>query len=280
MVAGWTLVGGIAVGCSNVRSAYNFADSFVLQQVDALVSLTEPQRSLARRLVRQELRRALITGFPKFVALNQQHFRLLENPQATVKDFERMDEEVRHFMFSLLPPVAPALSEFLFSLNESQRTQLNEALQRRFDALARRLKTPEARRAESEKRFQTWAGWTVGKLDYAEQHMWVTNALSENQYPWTQELHNRSRMIYQWSVAAKTPDTLRAFIQKACKDPLSLRSPEYAQAIELWQAKIRPTQWKVIQTAPAAVRQEWIQARKLLLQQVEEIWKEESGAAA
>ncbi len=267
-------LGLLTTSCVGVRMAYQWADTFVVQRIESVVHLSKDQKKLVKRLVREELRRAFLQGYPTWVEMSREHFRLLEDPGRTYAHYVQFSDRVEQSAMKMLVPLEPAITEFALSLSAEQWSEVMTSLRRKLDKRVKDLNSEEDRQEKSERRFASWAQWSVGKIDLDSDRA-LAREVWEAKYPWTEELRNRGRLLTQMHDAAKSPESLKQFIHTFCTQPLSLRIPEFAAAHQAWKQRIRVIQWKTIRSTPMSKKTQWIAARKELLKDLESLWKEE-----
>lgn len=259
----------ILQACSQIKLIYSWADAWAVSQLDSLIGLTIEQRKIAKKLIRQEIRNAVIQDYPRLRELSEEQIGLMEKPTAQFAEFNALMKKYEDYFLKIAPRLEKPLTEFAATLSPSQWNYLVDQLNRRVDRFAKRIRTDEDREAEKKKRIANWLRWNTSKISEAES----AGAEAEYRkldYPWDLELRNRRSFV--------TRVREKDIIQRLCRNPLLFRSPEYAAAYRVWIDKLRPVQWKLIQAQTAEGKKNWVVSRRDLLRQLHEIRESELTA--
>ncbi|KYG65593.1 hypothetical protein AZI86_00500 [Bdellovibrio bacteriovorus] len=218
--------------CSRGEFLFRFADDYAASKADRYFDLTSAQKKEFKIEIRKDIDTGKKEAFPKMANRLRQLEKDIKSddvdPAVFTKAFNEIEKQVKGIGVYFQDTAIKT------SLNLSQAQVEHFANEVRED-IAKEEKDPAEATEKVEKRYRKNIEYFVGSVT-REQNKMIQSFLDKNPYPWRLQNRSQEHVVKQFVVAAQSPDTRKAFVEKFAKDYESVRLPEYRKALSEHQA--------------------------------------------
>lgn len=261
----------ILPSCSRIEMAANWADTYILNQMDKYFDVNSMQSQFIKKALKEDIETIKHDVFPGAADQFEHLQKLFESNKAiTIADIDKAEDELKAVFFKAIKIFEPNAQEFVKKLDQKQLAVFKVVFNKKMRELNEEMEKPDK---ASDKRFnrirsqmQSWLG-NLNKAQLAA----IEEFSRHNLPPLKEIIKNREKIAQQFLESFQSPDKLKSFIHTLFVNYESLRDPEYVKAVEADHKKLQGLIAEILNSMTPEQRKHVIETLKDRIDQLRKI---------
>ncbi|MGZ3743787.1 MAG: DUF6279 family lipoprotein [Pseudobdellovibrionaceae bacterium] len=236
-----------SLSCSRLDIAVNWADTYIIYQVDDYFDISSQQSKELKESLKKDFLKIRHEQFNKWAAtLRQFNKNILENT---------LSEEIFHDYFTKTLEASRQLPtyfvntavKFIASTNQTQLEHFEKTVRKKNIEDQKKIQNGETARNESRKKYLRWIDMWIGPLS-KEQTQLLNQHLNTHPFPAQAQLANKIYILEKFHESRKSPEGLKNFVRNYYNNKYEVENPEYLQALAAYQTELEKFLFQLIQS--------------------------------
>lgn len=233
------------ISCSRLDIAVNWADTYIVSQVDDYFDLSSQQNKDLKASLTNDLRDIRSNQFPKWSKTLRQFEKEIRANALTEASFAKYYRDTLVVTQQLMPLFSDTAVRFVASVSRDQLEHFERTLRKKNIENEEKIQNREKSRNESRKKYLRWIEMWIESLT-KDQEQLLNQHLNNSPFPTEALIKNRTHVLEKFIEASKSPASLQNFVRKYYSDKNQFADPDYLQALTAYQANLEKFSYQLL----------------------------------